>query len=104
MDCKCQKCNYKKFPVFYHKIKTRTYIKNLRHRSLHLGVINNESKFHRYPCRGKGNIDIKKILVKICLKTKYFQKFEVGKNILFFHIIEYMISFNLMYSIQEMDT
>ena len=41
MNTKCQKNNYKNFPVFYHKIKTRTYIKNLRHRSLHQGVINN---------------------------------------------------------------
>ena len=39
------KNNYKKFPFFHHKIKTRTYIKNLRHCSLHLDIINNWYKF-----------------------------------------------------------
>ena len=37
----CQKSNYKKFPVFYIKIKNGAYIKNVKHCSLHLDVINN---------------------------------------------------------------
>ena len=32
---------YKKFPLFYHKIQTRTYVTNLRDCSLHMGVVNN---------------------------------------------------------------
>ena len=39
------KYNYKKFPFFHHKIKTGTYIKNLRHCSLHLDIMNNWYKF-----------------------------------------------------------
>ena len=58
-----------KFPVFYHKIKTKTYIRNLRHCSLHLDVINNCPRFHRNVCIGNGNIYIKKINVKECLKN-----------------------------------
>ena len=41
--------NSQKLPVFYHKIKTRTYTKNLRHTSLDKNVFFIYSKF--YTCR-----------------------------------------------------
>ena len=31
----------KKSPVVYHEVRTRTYIRNMRHYSLHLGDVNN---------------------------------------------------------------
>ena len=71
-----KKNNYYKFLVFYHKIKTRTYIDNLRHNFLYLYVINNWLKVYRNTSRGKENIHVYKINEKEFLKRLYFQKFE----------------------------
>ena len=43
---KCLKI-HKKFPVFSNKIKTRAYIRNLRHGSLHSNVFDISAKFQR---------------------------------------------------------
>ena len=54
------KNNYLRFPVFYHKIKTRTYINNLRHRSLQLDNVNNRLKSYRHTCKGNENMHVQK--------------------------------------------
>ena len=47
---------------FEDKIKTKTFIKNLRHHSLHMNVFDMYSKFHRYYL----NINVQKIKVIKC--------------------------------------
>ena len=55
-------------PFFYHKIKTRTYIEDLRHRSLNLDVINKWFKFHRNAARDNENIHVQKLNVNLFSK------------------------------------
>ena len=48
----------------YHKIKTRTYIKNLRHGSLQMNVFYGYVKLHPWEIIDKGDILVQKIKVK----------------------------------------
>ena len=53
-----------KFPVFYNKIKTRAYLKNLRHSSLQSNVFDIYEKFQYQVCNIKREILGQKIKVK----------------------------------------
>ena len=53
-----------KFPVFYNKIKTRAYQKNLRHSSLQSYVFDISEKFQYQVCNIKREILGQKIKVK----------------------------------------
>ena len=48
----------------FHKIKTRTYIKNLRHGSLQINVFYMYVKFHGWEMIIKGDILVQKIKVR----------------------------------------
>ena len=48
----------------FHKIKSRTYIKNLRHGSLQMNVLCGYVKFHAWGMINKGDILVQKIKVK----------------------------------------
>ena len=50
-----------KFPVFYNKIKTRAYLKNLRHISLQSNVFDIYEKFQYRVCNIKREIFGQKI-------------------------------------------
>ena len=61
----------KKFLLFlhsyfsrFHKIKSRTYIENLRHSSLQMNVLSGYVKFHAWGMINKGDILVTKIKVK----------------------------------------
>ena len=53
-----------KFPVFYNKIKTRAYLKYLRHSSLQSNVFDISVKFQYQVCNIKREILGQKIKVK----------------------------------------
>ena len=53
-----------KFPVFYNKMKTRAYLKNLRHSSLQSNVFDIYEKFQYQVCNIKREILGQKIKVK----------------------------------------
>ena len=67
--------------------KTRVYMKNLGHSSLHLGTVNNWLKFYRYSFRVNGNIHIQRIIVKRNAKNMIFMKIRIGIHVLI-HIKE----------------
>ena len=48
----------------FHKIKSRTYIKNMRHGSLQMNVFSRCVKFHTWEMIIKGDILVQKIKVK----------------------------------------
>ena len=48
----------------FHQIKTRTYIQNLRHSSLHLNVLYRHVKFYDWKIINDGDILVQKIKVK----------------------------------------
>ena len=60
---KCFK-NALKVPVFYNKIKTRAYLRNLRHSSLQSNVFDISEKFQYQVCNIKREILGQKIKVK----------------------------------------
>ena len=53
-----------KFPVFYNKIKTRAYLKDLRHSFLQSNVFDISEKFQYQVCNIKREILSQKIKVK----------------------------------------
>ena len=61
-----KKCftNALKVPVFYNKIKTRAYLRNLRHSSLQSNVFDISEKFQYQVCNIKREILGQKIKVK----------------------------------------
>ena len=56
--------NVKKFPVFCHKIKTKYYIKNMRHCSLHNNVMDRWLKLYWWMRRDNRDNDVQKIKVE----------------------------------------
>ena len=51
----------------FHKIKTKAYIQNLRHGSLHTSVFYEYVKFYAWEINIKGDILVQKIKVKTCI-------------------------------------
>ena len=52
------------FPDFGHKIKTKTYIKKLRHGSLRMGIKNDQTKFTLSMCYGYLEIHVQENIIK----------------------------------------
>ena len=55
---------YKKFPVFFNKIKAKTLIKILRHASLERVLVTNCANFHSWELNIKRDILVQKIKVE----------------------------------------
>ena len=64
----------KKFPVFLHKIKTKTYIKILRHYFLQMNVIIIPVRLWKCASNIKGEIMDQKIKVKISVFNSFPRK------------------------------